>query len=293
MDTRTGGLHRLRIRHGGLERRCLVREPEHPVLPQGWPLVFMLHGAGATALWTLNESRWQAIADREGILLAFPEGVPRDPGQTGHFLRNPLLWNETARTDLPDDVGYLAALLGDELPSRFPVDRRRVFGSGFSNGAGMVFRLAASNADWLTAVAPVSGLCPVEEIRLTRPVPTLLVLGGRDPLVPWHGGDVKTPWGSCARRPAVADTLHRWAKALGCRDEPVRIDQGNGLVELAYSPEGADEPLFVVLRDDALGHHWPGGRAQLPRRLAGPPSARLDAAETLWRFFARARPLDA
>ena len=36
---------------------------------------------------------------------------------------------------------------------------------------------------------------------------------------------------------------------------------------------------------EGLGHHWPGGRAQLNARTAGPPSAAVNATEMIWEFF--------
>jgi polyhydroxybutyrate depolymerase len=39
-----------------------------------------------------------------------------------------------------------------------------------------------------------------------------------------------------------------------------------------------------------LGHHWPGGRAQLNPRTAGPPSDAVNATEMIWEFFRKIAP---
>jgi polyhydroxybutyrate depolymerase len=42
---------------------------------------------------------------------------------------------------------------------------------------------------------------------------------------------------------------------------------------------------FLVYTIDELGHHWPGGRGELNRRIAGPPSNLVDACAVIWEFF--------
>ncbi|MBY0460220.1 MAG: hypothetical protein K2V38_23130, partial [Gemmataceae bacterium] len=154
----------------------------------------------------------------------------------------------------------------------------------FSNGAGMTFRFAAEAADRVSAIAPVAGHCWPPAPRPSRPVPTFYTIGTRDLLVPLRGGEVRMPWHNrLARRPPVAESLERWAAALGCetisevvRDAPpVRVERYPGPV------------VFEVMTIDGLGHHWPGGGAQLNPRFAGPPSDAVNATEAIWGFFRR------
>ena len=48
---------------------------------------------------------------------------------------------------------------------------------------------------------------------------------------------------------------------------------------------GAGGAVFVVYTVEGLGHHWPGGRGRLSRRLFGPPSDRIRANELIEDFF--------
>ena len=50
---------------------------------------------------------------------------------------------------------------------------------------------------------------------------------------------------------------------------------------------------FTVMVVEGLGHHWPGGRGQLKRSLAGQPTDRLDANSAVWEFFQRHVPASA
>ncbi len=252
------------------------------------PLVVFLHGAGGTAAWADGETGWSALAAREGFALALPEGLPPHRDRPPRFLTNPPRWNDggdgpTGEPPDADDVRYLAAVIDDAV-SRAGADPARVYVSGFSNGAGVAFRAAAELADRIAAVAPVAGYCKVADPRPARPVPTLYIIGSADPLVPPRGGDVRSPWlHRLVRRPPVADTLGRWAAAIGCDTTPV-LESDSGGVRVEVYPGPVEFRSVLV---EGLGHHWPGGKGQLNHKIGGPPSARLDATAEVWRFFQR------
>lgn len=257
------------------------------------PLVVFLHGTGGTAEWADDEAGWSALAAREGFALALPEGRSPDPGRPPKFLTNPRRWNDGRRADedgpaanvppsTADDVGFLRAVIDDAL-SRSGAAPRRVYLSGFSNGAGMAFRAAAGLADRLAAVAPIAGYNRVPDgERPSRPVPTLFAIGTADPLVPPRGGEVRNPWEHrLVRRPPVAVGLDRWAGMVGCRVPPELVADADGVREDVYPG-----PVpFRVVTIDGLGHHWPGGKGRLNHRLAGPPSDRWDATRAVWGWF--------
>jgi polyhydroxybutyrate depolymerase len=257
------------------------------------PVVVMIHGAGGTGLWTLRETGWAAVADRENVLVALPDGVPVHPHERPSFLKNPQLWDDGSGRGLlgrrgVDDLAYFRALF-DDLPKHTPVDSQRIYVTGFSNGAAMTFRLAAELADRIAAVAPVATHCWLKDPQPSRPVPTLYVVGAEDPLLPLDGGEVVSPWsGKAEVKPPVRETLARWAKALGCPAEPRLVGDENGVRTVAYGPcrSGVEFRAVTVAR---LGHHWPGGRGQLKRSLAGMPSDKFQANEAIWEFFRRQR----
>jgi polyhydroxybutyrate depolymerase len=281
------GLEELRLSWDGVGRRALVQTPD--VLREGLPLVLVLHGQGASAEYTLVETRFGDLARHAGFLAVFPEALPVDPVKLPAFLQNPLRWNTGSMSGRfagpkTDDTGFLAALL-DELAERFPFDPQRVFCTGFSNGAAMTFRLAAELSERLAAVAPVSALCPVAAPRLARPMPTLFIIGAEDPVLPLDGGPVRTPWREQVVRPPVRDTLTRWATALGCDPSPRLLQDDDTMYRERYDAEAAGAALEVVFVKE-LGHHWPGGKGQWQPEWAGKWSDRVSATEMIWEFFA-------
>lgn len=274
---------------GSAPRQFLVYRPSRSPERAALPVVLMLHGAGATAGWMLEETRWHLTADREGFLVVLPEGLRPDPSRPPDFLNNPQLWNDgsphsAAGGSQEDELAFLNAVL-DEVIRRFPVDKRRVYVTGFSNGGGMAFRFAEQSSARLAALAPVAGYCWRAEPRLAVALPTLYLVGTRDPLVPLAGGTIKSLWtGLPEYRQPVAETLHRWARALGCPPEPSVTGEGEGVRVDRYGP-GRDGVRMEVHTVFGLGHHWPGGRGQLNRRLVGPPSDRVNANDLVWSFF--------
>src|SRR5437763_14947763 len=110
-------------------RQYMLHEPRGHGGRGPLPLVLFLHGAGGTAAWALDETRWPETADREGFFLLTPEGTRADPKRPAGFLHNPQAWNDGAppgqvgHLDV-DDVGFVAALL-DEVCENWPVDARR------------------------------------------------------------------------------------------------------------------------------------------------------------------------
>ncbi|MFV1967883.1 MAG: PHB depolymerase family esterase [Pirellulaceae bacterium] len=125
------------------------------------------------------ETGWAEKADREGFLAVFPEGTPPDPSRPARFIGNPQTWNDgSKRSNLGAavrgvaDVEFVSAMLSD-LSTRFKVDKRRVYATGFSNGASMTFRLARELSTAIAAVAPVAGADWLENKNPDRAVPLL------------------------------------------------------------------------------------------------------------------------
>jgi polyhydroxybutyrate depolymerase len=248
----------------------------------------MLHGAGASARWTVAETGWGAKADEAGFLAVFPEALPVEPREPTHITKNPRLWHDGVGVQLDgdryrDDVAFLKSVL-DDLVQRFSVAPEKIYLTGFSNGAVMVFRLAVESSERLAAIAPVAGHCRVVDPQLRRPMPTLFIIGAQDPLVPLDGGHIQSPWGEFRNQPPVQESLAKWAQALGCSSEAREINNDAGVRTSIYEP-GRNGVELRVLVVEGQGHHWPGGAGGWSEAMAGKKTNHLHATETIWRFF--------
>ncbi|MSR30478.1 MAG: hypothetical protein EXR99_03125 [Gemmataceae bacterium] len=281
-----GQIIRLETFHEGLHRLALLRKPAN-FKPPG-PLILMLHGAGGTASWTLEETGWGRLADRVNALLLLPEGTRADLKKAPGFLKNPQVWNDgSPRSEMGqpgvNDLAYLDQLL-QQVGSLGLAQKDRFFLTGFSNGTGMAFRYAVHGKKKPAGFGPVSGLCLVDDYPHNLAIPTLFIAGSQDPLIPLDGGPIQSPWtGKTEIRSGVMETIKKWELALGgaAETEEKSLPSAICIERLC----GKKRTPFHTIILAGLGHHWPGGKGTLNKRLAGNPSNQINACETLWAFW--------
>jgi len=295
------GNHTITIAVNGLERTYIVHVPAtyRPQTPS--PLVIMLHGGGGTARAAMRETEWTVKADKEGFLAVFPNAMARDPARRSSFAGNPQLWNDGSDRfypgqKAPDDIGFIAAML-DDLAARFTLDERRVFLTGFSNGASMSFRVGAELSDRIAAIAPVAGALWFDPPKFRHPVSMCYITGTADPLNLIEGGVPKLASGAydsvrAKPKPPVRDSILKWAKALGCPGTTASTSDAHGIRTETHSAcMGTAEVVYIAV--DGLGHTWAGGKSLLPEDMVGKTSNRIRATDVIWEFFQKhARALD-
>ena len=98
--------------------------------------MLVFHGGGGTGPGTERLTRFTALADREGFLVAFPEGVEKNWNDGREFT------GSRAHRDHVDDVAFVTALI-DAIGRAHAVDPRRVYATGISNGGIFSHYLAA------------------------------------------------------------------------------------------------------------------------------------------------------
>ncbi|MFA5058585.1 MAG: PHB depolymerase family esterase [Opitutaceae bacterium] len=294
------GDHALTLKVGDLTRRYLVHVPAGDDGKKPLPVVIMLHGGGGTARGAMKETGWTHQADREGFLAVFPEATPPDPAKPSRFGTNGQVWNDgsgrfhAGERNVPD-VTFINAMI-DDLIARFAVDQRRIYATGFSNGASMAFRVGVELSARIAAIAPFAGTLWIESPKLARPVSLYYITGDADPLNPIEGGTPKLATGMTIRataarpKPPAHAFVETWARLLGGRAEPARVAAAPGVTTLDYAG-GRDgtEVRFTVIKGQ--GHVWPGGRNLLPEWMVGRATGRFNATEAIWDFFQlHARP---
>lgn len=293
-DKRLGpGRHTLTLAVDGWERNYIVHVPPSYDSRTQAPLVVMLHGGGGTAKAAMWETGWTEKADNAGFLAVFPNAMPQDASQRSSFAKNPQLWNDGSdrfypSQKAPDDVGFITVML-DDLSARFNVDKRRVFVTGFSNGASMSFRVGAELSNRIAAIAPVAGACWLALVMLEQPVSMLYITGKADPLNLIEGGVPKLATGASDKvrakpKPPVRESILKWIKALDSPVTSASVSDENGVRTETYGP-GRDGAEVVYISVDGLGHTWAGGRSLLPESMVGRTSDKIKAADVIWDFF--------
>jgi polyhydroxybutyrate depolymerase len=217
------------------------------------------------------------LAAAKGFIVVYPNG-------TGRFRSGLLTWNAGgccgyAQRRRVDDVAFVRALL-DTLEREYPIDHRRVYATGFSNGGMMSYQVACALSDRFAAVAPVSGELAMD-CAPSRPVSVLIIHGTADQNLPYDGGvgpkaldkhDVKS----------VHYALDHWLRFDRCATTP-RVDSTAALVRRTFAPcaENTAVELYTIIGG---GHAWPGGQRMSP--AADAPSEALNATRVVWEFFA-------
>jgi len=263
---------------GGLQRDYVLHVPPGYDPARAAPLVLAFHGIGLDAKEMMRISGLSAQSDASGFLAAYPNGTGEKKSWNGG-----LCCGEAARNGT-DDVGFVKAVIAD-IASYANIDSKRIYVTGFSNGAFLVYRLACEAADQIAAFGPIGAtqaLRDEESCRPKRPVPLIHFHGTADELNPYNG----LTTGAGVEFVSVPHAIAYWAEADGCPASPESTTTGSIVHEL-YGPcaGGATVELYTVVDGE---HAWPGGEAVSAQ--VGKPTMEISATALMWEYF-MAHPL--
>jgi polyhydroxybutyrate depolymerase len=287
---------------GGLQRDYRLHVPPAAASGKPLPLVLNLHGATQNAQLEEITSDMDPNADMNGYLVAYPDGTriakvltPDPVAKNAQYG-----WNAGMCCGLPvskhiNDVGFLLKVISD-IAAKTPVDLRRVYMTGISNGGMMAYAMAAEASGHVAAISSVSGQVEIPVIHPTRAVPTMEFHSVNDPIAKFDG----TPSANPLDRLSVMQGIDQWVKADGCAKKPTTgptiagvagsISAGETATPITYAHcrSGAEVALW---RFTGSGHVWPGSTLNMgPKKnwiLAGVGRGIIlvDADETMWQFF--------
>lgn len=274
------------------------------------PVVIALHGGGGRKEGfgpmtcadgdETSPSCIANVADKRGFVLVIPDGTEKN--------LNIRTWN--AGGDAPglacvyacaqgiDDTSYFRALIA-HVERLVPIDEKRIFVTGFSDGASMSNRLGCELADTIAAIAPVGG---ANQFALShtcspaRPIPVLHTHGKADPCWLYAGGQ-----GTCPGQPdgdyadvlgSVVGTADKpgWAIRNGCsavdmptlETMPDMAADGMTSTRQTFTGCSADVEHIAV---EGAGHTWPGGDQYLGADTIGKVTLDFSASEEIFDFF--------
>jgi polyhydroxybutyrate depolymerase len=263
----------------GLTRRYVVWLPDGHAEKGPLPVVLAFHG-GFASPEQLEESAALHLADAaQNFVIVYPEGYQRS--------WNAILCCGPAMQDNIDDNKFVAAVI-DDLAAAVAIDRNRVYATGFSNGAMLSYHLAATMADRIAAIAPVSG--SMQDFHPgtppSRAMPVLHWHGLEDRYAPFHGGlpIIET----APEQPPVENGIEFWRsydEAYATRREKL-FDGAVDCLTYSGGRDGSRVQLCVV---PGLGHQWPGSRPTgeyaKVASMFGPLGPAFDANDAILKFF--------
>jgi len=249
------------------------------------PFVFVFHGAGMNAEDMYDITQYTALADSDGIALAFLNGQNTiepwnvsDKGAavcgTGDLVNNP-----TAGVDF----AFMDAIKADVAQDQC-LDGDHVFATGFSMGGYFAHHVGCDRTD-VRAVAPHSGATIATlSSCATGHVPVIIFHGTADGVIAQGCDD---PHGAAQAGFPPSATL--WAQKNGCQTTYTTVTQ-NG-------PGGGDGQCYVydgcpsdgqveLCTFTGMSHCWAGGStADAGATFACPTYA--SATQLEWNFFKR------
>jgi len=279
------------LTHDGVVREYIVHVPPGYQAMKARPLVLVLHGGGGTmrGQYKLTHETFNHLADRDGFFAVYPQGLGKSWNEGGANRKG------YAREHNIDDVGFFKALIA-ELGKKYPIDPKKVFSTGISNGGLMSLRLGCEMPDKIRAIGVLTASIPenlVDMCSEEKPAKSglLLMNGTEDPIVPYNGGVVKVFGQTHGKVVSTGKTLQVWLAKNGCKDAPKILEfpdkdptDGTRVTEYTYDQCTSGVPV-VFYKILGGGHAWPGGWQYLREKRIGRTSRDIDAAEEVWKFF--------
>lgn len=173
------------------------------------PLLIMLHSASTSGAHQENYMKLAPVAKKLGMIYIAPDGTVGADGRR--------VWNASKsccqKSGTPvDDIGYLNSLI-DEIDAKYPVDRKRIYFVGHSNGAFMSFAFACSTGNAAAVVSLAGAMDTDFECASNSPFALLHIHGVADPTIKINGGALNR-----GTYTSAIETLNRVAAVNACTD---------------------------------------------------------------------------
>ena len=283
------------VLHDGQVRRFHFFAPDQTDDQASYPLVILLHGHGGSVdqLLGLNNRKapykiWLDVAAREKIFILLPEGVISPDDKLG--------WNDcrgdTMTNPSTDDVGFIVDL-AEAMTQTYPIDAKRIYASGTSNGGHMSFRLAIEAGDTFAAIAPIVASLPKNSkcSSATEAVALLLVNGTDDPILPYNGGFMAGGRGEVL---STVETIEFWkdinlntASAATETLPDINTADNSTVIQTTHAGDTSIQDVILLTMDGA-GHAEPSIAEEYSsvfEDIVGRQNHDVEMAERVWSFF--------
>ena len=194
------------------------------------PLVFDFHGHGGTAK---NAARAHHLHETwPEAVVVYMQGL-NTPGKLTDPEGKKSGWQSGPGDQKDRDLKFFDVVLAS-MKKDYPIDEKRIYSTGHSNGGAFTYLLWAKRGDTFAAFAPVAAAAGMY-FTDAKPKPLFHAASEKDPLVTF----------AMQRR-----TLDRVKKINGCDNQAKEWAKGC----LSYASK-SDTPVVIYLHDE--GHKYP------------------------------------
>lgn len=250
----------------GKKREYYIYLPKGADLTKKYPAVVTFHGFESDA----NGVKWLLQPEKKAeafkYIMIFPNALNKS-------------WNVGkglgSKNKNADDKAFLATLL-NTLPARHPINKKKIYAMGFSNGAQMASLAYCDFGDKIAAVGIVAHSMNISSCQPKYKTPVTLFQGTSDKYVPFNGG------GKYGIR-SYKNSLNFFVKANGV----------GGIVDKVINKKTVNCQRYQNLNKTSkvigcsligTGHSWPGARKFKPE-VFGKANTEINATDFLFNFF--------
>ncbi|MBK9720862.1 MAG: T9SS type A sorting domain-containing protein [Saprospiraceae bacterium] len=266
----------------GRMRESIIVIPSSAPPPGGYPIVFMLHGTNQDGEYFYDISGWKELGEQENFITVFPTSLRWcyvDDSIETHGLR----WVNGQVTDVPcsgppqnyiSDVNFLK-LLAKKIADTFPVNPAMIFASGFSNGSGMIHKLAIDAGDVFAACAGSGSFLPVaDSAKPVHRIPVWAMMGTKDDKS-IRPPFTEIPFGDDSVLVYFYRPLQRMIDCQGVTQNFTKFETAiTHSYDFKESNSGDTGQLYRFTLVNDMFHVYPNGK-----------NFKLEAAKLFWEFF--------
>jgi polyhydroxybutyrate depolymerase len=251
------------IMSGNQTRQYLLYIPAGYDGKTSLPLVLLFHGTGGSPKGVMELTDLSKVAEKKKFIIAAPKGIFPLSGRDS--------WNFNLEAGGVNDVEFVKDLIR-EISAKVAIDKKRIYSTGFSDGARMSSRLACEIPNAIAAIGAVAGLQFPHGCAKIRPVPVIVFHGTADSAI------------------NVAEALvPGWVEHNGCNKTPTTRKISEDVTQISYGGcQGNAEVIFYHINKG--GHVWPD--SPIADRLekmgiwkAGETNKDINATNLIWNFF--------
>ena len=236
----------IEIAVNGVEREyhlfVSTNPPEDPM-----SLLVLLNGGDAGSWMFPQQSKWEELTERDGIIIAIPVGklVPPNEGA----------WQLNTDAQSRQDIDYIEAMI-DDISSSHPVDAAEVYAVGYSLGSMFSYELACQMSERFAAIASFAGTMPVspKSCDPERNVPIMHIHGVEDPIIAYERTWDWKKWDSVGTMRNIPSLVQFWRDRYNCQTELQTESEGEIHFVYDMCERGARVEHY---RLETAGHGWP------------------------------------